>query len=128
MCFVIIVLSGGPDKTCYSSPENFTSSSSGSQRWIGCFFRSSISFTRFLSLSSGREKFLDRFCSQWLVVIVCKNLRLKLSNQFIRNAIGLQLGPKLCQRHKCVCGKNVTEDGCQGLSCLKSAGRFSRRI
>ena len=25
-----------------------------------------------------------------------------------------------------MCGKDVTEDGCYGLSCLKSAGRFSR--
>ena len=31
-----------------------------------------------------------------------------------------------CERHKCVCGKDVTEDGWHGFSCLKSAGRFSR--
>ena len=31
-----------------------------------------------------------------------------------------------CERHKCVCRKDVTEDGWHGLSCLKSAGRFSR--
>ena len=30
------------------------------------------------------------------------------------------------QRLKCVCRKDVTEDGWRGLSCLKSAGRFSR--
>ena len=70
--------------------------------------------------------FQDRFGSQWLNVIPCKNLRLKLSNQQIRIAIGLRLGSKICERHKCVCGKDVTEDGWHGLSCLKSAGRFSR--
>ena len=70
--------------------------------------------------------FQDRFGSQWLNVIPCKNLRLKLSNQQLRIAIGLRLGSKICERHKCVCGKNVTEDGWHGLSCLKSAGRFSR--
>ena len=70
--------------------------------------------------------FQDRFGSQWLNVIPCKNLRLKLSNQQLRIAIGLRLGSKLCKRHKCVCGKDVNEDGWHGFSCLKSAGRFSR--
>ena len=36
--------------------------------------------------------FQDRFGSQWLNVIPCKNLRLKLSNQQLRIAIGLRLG------------------------------------
>ena len=53
--------------------------------------------------------FHDRFGSQWLNVIPCKNLRLKLSNQQFRIAIGLRLGSKICERHKCVCGKDVTE-------------------
>ena len=59
-------------------------------------------------------------------VISCTKLRLKLSNQQLRIAIGLQLGSKKCERHKRVGGKSVTEDGWHGLSCLKSAGRFSR--
>ena len=70
--------------------------------------------------------FQDRFGSQWLNVSPCKNLRLKLSNQQLRIAIGLRLGSKKCERHKCVCGKDVTENGWHGLSYLKSAGRFSR--
>ena len=70
--------------------------------------------------------FQDRFRFQWLNVIPCKNLSLKLSNQQVRIAIGLRLGSKICERHKCVCGKDVTEDGWHGLPCLKSAGRFSR--
>ena len=70
--------------------------------------------------------FQDRFGFQWLNVIPCKNLRLKLSNQQLRNVKGLRLGSKICERHKCVRGKDVTEDGWHGLSCLKSAGRFSR--
>ena len=70
--------------------------------------------------------FQDRFGSQWLNVIPCKNLRLKLSNHQLRIAIGLRLGSKICERHKCVCGKDVSEDGWHSLSCLKSAGRFSR--
>ena len=70
--------------------------------------------------------FQDRFDSQWLNVIPCKNFRLKLSNQQLRIAICLRLGSKIYERHKCVCGKDVTEDGWHGLSCLKTAGRFSR--
>ena len=70
--------------------------------------------------------FQDRFGFQWLKVIPCNNLRLKLSNQQLRIAIGLRLGSKICKRHKCVCGKDVTENGWHSLSCLKSAGRFSR--
>ena len=70
--------------------------------------------------------FQDRFNSQCLKVIPCKSLRLKLSNQQLRIALGLRLGSKICERHKCVCEKDVTEDGWHGLSCLKSAGRFSR--
>ena len=70
--------------------------------------------------------FQNKFGSQWLNVIPCKNLLLKRSNQQLRIAIGLRLGSKICERHKCVCGKDVTEDGWHGLSCLKSARRFSR--
>ena len=51
--------------------------------------------------------FQDRFGSQWLNVIPCKNLRLKLSNQQLRIAIGFRLGSKICERHKCVCGKGL---------------------
>ena len=51
--------------------------------------------------------FQDRFGSQWLNVHPCKNLRLKLSNQQLRIAIGLRFGSKICERHKCVCGKTL---------------------
>ena len=50
--------------------------------------------------------FQDRFGSQWLNVIPCKNLFLKMSNQQLRIAIGLQLGLKRCERPKCVCSKD----------------------
>ena len=68
------------------------------------------------------NEFQNRFRSQWSNVIPCKNLRIKLSNQQLR----ISIGSKFCERHKCVCGKDVTEDGWHGLSCLKSAGRISR--
>ena len=70
--------------------------------------------------------FQNIFGSQWLNVIPYKNLRLKLSKEQLRIAIGLRLGSKICERHKCVRGKDVIEDSWHGISCLKSAGRFSR--
>ena len=51
-----------------------------------------------------------------------KKLRLKLSKQQLRIAIGLRLGSKICEQHKCVSGKDVTGDGWLGLSCLKIGG------
>ena len=70
--------------------------------------------------------FQARFGSQWLNVIPCKNLRLKLPKEHLRIAIGLRLDSKICKRHQCLCGKDVTEDGWHGFSCLKKAERFSR--
>ena len=70
--------------------------------------------------------FQDRFGSQWLNVIPCKNSRLKLSKQHLRIAIGLRLDSKICERNQCLCGKDVTEGGWHGFSCLKKAERFSR--
>ena len=47
-------------------------------------------------------------------------------NQQLRIAIGLSLGSKNCEKIRCVCGKDVTEDGWHGLSCFKRAERFSK--
>ena len=68
----------------------------------------------------------DKFGLQCLNVIHCKNLRLKLSNQQLKIAIGLRLGSKNFEKNKCACGKFVTDGGWHDLSFLKSAGRFSR--
>ena len=40
--------------------------------------------------------------------------------------IGLRLGANNCVAHTRHCGKRVEWDGSHGLSCIKSAGRFSR--
>ena len=69
----------------------------------------------------------DKFGSQWLNVKPCKNLRMKLSNHQLRIAIRLRLCSTFCEKHRCLCGKDVVKDGWHGLSCLKSAGRFSRQ-
>ena len=41
-------------------------------------------------------------------------------------SIDLRLGANICVAHTCHCGKRVERDGLHGLSCTKSAGRFSR--
>ena len=47
----------------------------------------------------------DKLGLQWLSVIPCQNLRLKLSNQQLRIAIELLLGSKICEKHRRVCKK-----------------------
>ena len=66
------------------------------------------------------------FGSQWLNVVPCKNLGLKLDDQQHRISSGLRLGANICNAHPCHCGKRVERDGLHGFSCTKSAGRFSR--
>ena len=67
-----------------------------------------------------------KFGSQWLNVVPCKNLGLKLDDQQLRISIGLGLGANICVAHTCHCGKRVERDGLHDLSCTKSAGRFPR--
>ena len=51
---------------------------------------------------------------------------LRLDNEAIRVAIGLRLGVNLCAPHACPCGAAVDALGIHGLSCRRSAGRFTR--
>ena len=67
-----------------------------------------------------------KFGSQWLNVVPCKNLGLKLDDQQLRISIGLRLSANICVAHTCYCGKKVERDGLHGLSCTKNAGCFSR--
>ena len=66
------------------------------------------------------------FGSRWLNVVPCKNLGLKLDDQQLRISNGLRLGVNICNANTCHCGKRVERHGLHGLSCTKSAGRFSR--
>ena len=67
-----------------------------------------------------------KFGSQWLRVVPCKNLGLKLDDHQLRFSIGLRLGANICVAEKRHCGNRVEPDGLHGLSSTKSAGRFSR--
>ena len=60
-----------------------------------------------------------KFGSEWLNVVPCKNLDLKLDDQQLRISIGLRLGANICVAHPCYCGKRVERDGLNGLSCTR---------
>ena len=49
-----------------------------------------------------------------------------MTDQQLRITLSLHLGSKICEKHTCRCGKFVEENGHHGLSCARSAGRFSR--
>ena len=66
-----------------------------------------------------------KFRSQWLNVVPCKNPGLGLDDQQLWISIGLRLGANISVANMRHCGKGVERDGLHGLSCTKSAGRFS---
>ena len=66
------------------------------------------------------------FGSQWLNLVPCKNIGLKLDDQQFRISIGLGLGANICVAHTCHYGKRVERYGVHGLSCTKNDRRFSR--
>ena len=48
-----------------------------------------------------------KFGSQWINVVPCKNLVLKLDDQQLRILIGLRLGANICNAHTSQCGNRV---------------------
>ena len=54
--------------------------------------------------------------SQWLNVVPCKNLGLKVDDQQLRISVDLRLGANICVALTCHCGKRVERDGVHGLS------------
>ena len=63
----------------------------------------------------------------WLQAPPISSLRLRMSNDTVRGAVGLRIGAPLCQPHQCnTCGKDVDQFGRHGLSCRYSHGRMPR--
>lgn len=62
----------------------------------------------------------------WLNALPSPQLGTHLSNDSFRVAVAFRLGCEICQPHRCPCGADVTSKGYHGLSCKKSAGRWSR--
>ena len=59
-----------------------------------------------------------KFGSQWLNVVPCKNLGLKLDDQQLPISFALRLGANICVANTCHCGKRVELDGLHGFSCF----------
>lgn len=64
--------------------------------------------------------------SAWLHALPSRAIGTLMNNNVFRISIGLRLGLNICTPHTCVCGRFVDSKGLHGLSCKKSAGRFSR--
>ena len=62
----------------------------------------------------------------WLQAVPLRSLGLHLDDETVRIAVGLRLGAKVCEPHRCRCGSQVGALGHHGLSCRFSAGRFPR--
>ena len=54
-----------------------------------------------------------QFVCQWLNIVPCKNLGLKLEDQQLRILYGLRLGADICVAHTRHCGERVERDGLQ---------------
>lgn len=63
---------------------------------------------------------------QWLHALPSASIGTLLDPDTLRLSAGLRLGVKVCTPHICSCGADVDALGLHGLSCRKSAGRFSR--
>ena len=68
----------------------------------------------------------DPYAGAWLNALPSPQLGTLLPNEVFRVAVSLRLGADVCQPHKCPCGADVSSKGHHGLSCRRSAGRWSR--
>jgi hypothetical protein len=62
----------------------------------------------------------------WLTAYPSPFLGTLLDDDTVRIASSLRLGTPMCHPHECRCGAEVDERASHGLSCKRSAGRFSR--
>ena len=62
----------------------------------------------------------------WISAIPVTSLGTQLSPDELRVAIAFRTGSKICEEHKCKCGKNVDEYGFHLLSCRFNEGRLPR--
>jgi len=62
----------------------------------------------------------------WLHALPISSCGLRLDDEAVRVAVGLRLGTKLCEPHRCPCGADVDPEGTHGLACRRSSGRITR--
>src|SRR3984893_10952456 len=62
----------------------------------------------------------------WLTALPISACGLRVDNEAIRVAVGLRLGARICEAHKCIYDAAVDARGLHCLSCKRSGGRMSR--
>ena len=62
----------------------------------------------------------------WIEVIPVPNLGTHLTPEELRIAIALRTGSRICEEHRCKCGKIVDKHGYHLLSCYFNVGRLPR--
>ena len=62
----------------------------------------------------------------WLNALPISSCGLRLNDDAVRVAVGLRVGARLCEPHKCICGAEVDALGTHGLNCKKGSGRIAR--
>ena len=82
-------------------------------------FSSSLEKSRLLDVSAPHA-------SHWLNAQPTTSLGLKMDNSSFKTAWALHLSSPLCHPHQRICCTKVDSSRVHGLSCKKSAGRFSR--
>ncbi|XP_073957075.1 uncharacterized protein [Choristoneura fumiferana] len=68
----------------------------------------------------------ERESGHWLHALPSTNLGTMLDPAHLRIAVCLSLGARVCEPHRCQCGKEVDHLGRHSLSCVRSAGRLYR--
>ncbi|XP_029654080.1 uncharacterized protein LOC115227355 [Octopus sinensis] len=63
---------------------------------------------------------------EWLEAFPIGSLGTLLDPDTLRVGVGLRIGLKVCEPHKCRCGASIDQFGLHPLSCRESAGRFPR--
>ena len=67
------------------------------------------------------------YTAAWMQAVPVSSLGLHLDADAVRVAVALRLGAPVCEPHACrQCSRPVSRLGHHGLSCKRSAGRFSR--
>ena len=63
---------------------------------------------------------------EWLNALPISSCGLRLNDDAVRVAVGLRVGARLCEPHKCICGADVDALGTHGLNCKRGSGRIAR--
>ncbi|CAK1587163.1 unnamed protein product [Parnassius mnemosyne] len=128
--FEIVGLEEARNAFLFACPgQNFPVTPNSQRSWDDIYCK--LTYDSLLSCSTGsaRARLLavgTHEAGYWLHAYPSSNTGTFLEPDTLRIATCLRLGVPVCAPHKCPCGSDVDKLGHHGLSCQKSAGRFSR--